>query len=171
MSNDIEMTPERIAYIQKRMRESVEMVCNGITESDDYIRETVRQIYEYLELEQPKAVHISDSPRGCWAEINKQHETYGTTKEDHPSTPYLGFRDTYWVEYYRTAREIGFEFTDDENKRLDIMRRTLDMGPLYLYSENCFVSPKPVELHLNDAQVIDRRDGPAVVWADGKTMY
>lgn len=82
---------------------------------------------------------------------------------------FWGQHDAGWLSYYDYFKDVcGLEIC----KRLDpLMRLTQESGWVWMYCGFAVITERPIELYRNDNHRLHNRNGAAVKYADGYTVY
>lgn len=83
----------------------------------------------------------------------------------------FGTHALYWMGFFEFADYMGYPYTDESRRLLDIHGRISEEAEWYFrYDKYCFCTEKPIETHWRDGQ-LHNENGPAVVYEDGLKWY
>ncbi len=82
-----------------------------------------------------------------------------------------GSQDLFWIAWAKFAEHIGVNFTIEQSRRLDIMKRIgFECEWWWPYEGFCFVSERPKYVRFDDGR-LHGENGPAVEYDDGYALY
>lgn len=162
-----ELTKEQEALIEEYRIRGIKDGINTEPITDKKILESVEIIFNKILKEEKTEIVICSSPQDAWDKIK---EKYGVDELDYIH-PYLdGHMFSFFFAYYDYMKDVlGVEF--DCLEEYEALRNCLNLGPLFKLEDVCFVSKKPVMIHMNSEDQYHNEKGPAVEYEDGFSLW
>jgi hypothetical protein len=82
-----------------------------------------------------------------------------------------GSQELPWLAFYAFGRQLGAQYNQQANDRLDAMLATGDLGWWWPYRGWCILTDRPTELHRDPQNRLHHETGPAVAYADGWAVH
>lgn len=132
------------------------------------IKSVITKLYAEIGYDEPKFLFF-DSIFACNLAINKLTDK----PPQHFNSNYFGGQQwCSWEIFYDFCRKIGVEYTDEQNKLLDLcVEQSIECHWWYPFDDTVVVSERPTKLDVDEQGRLHCANGPAIEYADGWKLY
>jgi hypothetical protein len=156
-----ELTPEQWKRCEEVKEEVLQIAFGGGRINEERLKKGLERAYALFDKKLPKVV-IVDSPKAAIDYL----------VDYDASTMLYGSQELYWIAFYKFMEEIGVEYDKELSEKLDILHQiSTECEWWFPYEDVVVVSQRPTEVHLNENSVLHNQTGPAVLYADGFSIY
>jgi hypothetical protein len=153
------LTPEQIVLREEIRQKYIKIQTERF--SDERINNIVGFVWTHLGYEKPKVI-VCDSPFDCLVR----------SSVDYPDIEFQSYWNIWLTSYaatYEFAVAIGHKFPEDNYAEFVEWAKCC---PYVLFGDDVvYVSRRPSELHIDESDRLHREDGPAILYADGWSIY
>ena len=87
-------------------------------------------------------------------------------------TWFWGAQESYWISFYLFCAEIGVEYEQKDSEVLNLWAEIAQSCTwFYPFENKCLICERPIEIHMNEKEVLHKDGGASVKFKDGFSVF